>query len=69
MAESGWRGYFDATAASYDAEEYAQPWEEEAAFYLDVLGADDASRRPPGAYGELRRYTRTRRPGTKPVER
>jgi SAM-dependent methyltransferase len=38
VPENGWRGYFDATASSYDAEEYAQPWEQEAAFYLDVLG-------------------------------
>jgi SAM-dependent methyltransferase len=42
--ESGWRGYFDATASSYDAEEYAQPWEQEAAFYLDVLELAPAGR-------------------------
>jgi SAM-dependent methyltransferase len=38
MDRNDWGGYFSATAASYDAEEYAQPWQEEAAFYIDVLG-------------------------------
>jgi SAM-dependent methyltransferase len=38
-----WGAYFSATAASYDAEPYAQPWREEAAFYLEVLDL------PPGA--------------------
>jgi SAM-dependent methyltransferase len=38
-----WGAYFSATAGSYDAEAYAQTWQEEAAFYLEVLDL------PPGA--------------------
>jgi SAM-dependent methyltransferase len=44
MEQNAWQAYFDDTARSYMAEEYAQPWKEEVDFYLELLDLPPNSR-------------------------
>lgn len=44
MTKNAWQEYFDGSAFSYMTEEYAQPWEQEVNFYLEVLGLPQQSR-------------------------